>query len=112
MTLEELEGRIINADCMDILRELPDKCVDLVLTDPPYGINIAERFAKRGQSDKKKNREVRNGANGGRQTGTNQSRRAPFLMRFSEFQKIKLFSAEIILQNTCQIRHAGSFGIR
>lgn len=54
MTLEELEGRIINADCMDILRELPDKCVDLVLTDPPYGINIAERFAKRGQSDKKK----------------------------------------------------------
>lgn len=54
MTIEELEGRIINADCMDILRELPDKCVDLVLTDPPYGINIAERFAKRGQSDKKK----------------------------------------------------------
>ena len=40
MTLEELEGRIINADCMDILRELPDKSVDLVLTDPPYGINI------------------------------------------------------------------------
>ena len=40
MTLEELEGRIINADCMDILRELPDKCVDLILTDPPYGINI------------------------------------------------------------------------
>lgn len=28
---------IIHADCMDILRALPDKCVDLVLTDPPYG---------------------------------------------------------------------------
>lgn len=27
---------IIHADCMDVLRELPDKCVDLVLTDPPY----------------------------------------------------------------------------
>lgn len=28
--------RIINADCFDILRQLPDKCIDLVLTDPPY----------------------------------------------------------------------------
>ena len=42
LRLEDLENRIINADCMDILRRLPDKCVDLVLTDPPYGINIAK----------------------------------------------------------------------
>ena len=26
-------------DCLDIMRDMPDKCVDLVLTDPPYGIN-------------------------------------------------------------------------
>jgi DNA modification methylase len=25
---------------MDILKQLPDKCIDLVLTDPPYGIGI------------------------------------------------------------------------
>jgi len=25
-------------DCLDFMRELPDKCIDLVLTDPPYGI--------------------------------------------------------------------------
>lgn len=37
MDIKELENKIINADCMDILKELPDKCVDLVLTDPPYG---------------------------------------------------------------------------
>ena len=47
MTLEELEGRIINADCMDILRELPDKSVDLVLTDPPYGIGADKMLAKK-----------------------------------------------------------------
>ncbi|MBO7713567.1 MAG: site-specific DNA-methyltransferase [Methanobrevibacter sp.] len=35
--IKELENKIINADCMDILKELPDKCIDLVLTDPPYG---------------------------------------------------------------------------
>lgn len=34
---------IICADCMDILRSLPDKCVDLVLTDPPYGKGGDER---------------------------------------------------------------------
>lgn len=36
--VDELVGQILNADCIDILRELPDKCIDLVLTDPPYGI--------------------------------------------------------------------------
>jgi site-specific DNA-methyltransferase (adenine-specific) len=40
MQIEELENKIINADCMNILKQLPDKCIDLVLTDPPYGINI------------------------------------------------------------------------
>lgn len=36
LNVKELENQIINADCMDILKQLPDKCVDLVLTDPPY----------------------------------------------------------------------------
>lgn len=35
-----LENTIYNADCLDILRLMPDKSVDLVLTDPPYGINV------------------------------------------------------------------------
>lgn len=34
--MENLINKIINADCMDILKQLPDKCIDLVLTDPPY----------------------------------------------------------------------------
>lgn len=36
--IKDIENKIINADCLDILKQLPDKCVDLVLTDPPYGI--------------------------------------------------------------------------
>lgn len=36
--MEEYLNKIINADCIDILRQLPDKCIDLVLTDPPYGL--------------------------------------------------------------------------
>lgn len=30
-----------NLDCMELLKELPDNCIDLVLTDPQYGINAA-----------------------------------------------------------------------
>lgn len=39
--MDKYINQIINADCLDILRELPDKCIDLVLTDPPYGIGEA-----------------------------------------------------------------------
>lgn len=39
--MDKYINKIINADCMDILKQLPDKCIDLVLTDPPYGIGMA-----------------------------------------------------------------------
>jgi site-specific DNA-methyltransferase (adenine-specific) len=38
MDVKELENRIINADCMDILKQLPGKCIDLVCTDCPYHV--------------------------------------------------------------------------
>lgn len=28
-----------NLDCMDAMRHMPDKCFDLAVVDPPYGIN-------------------------------------------------------------------------
>ena len=34
--MDKYINQIINADCLDILKELPDKSIDLVLTDPPY----------------------------------------------------------------------------
>ena len=36
--LNSLIGQITEADCEEVLAQLPDKCVDLVLTDPPYGL--------------------------------------------------------------------------
>lgn len=38
INVEDITNKIICADCIDILKQLPDKCIDLVLTDPPYGI--------------------------------------------------------------------------
>ncbi len=37
---------IYHADCRDILPLIPDKSVDLVLTDPPYGFNRFETDGK------------------------------------------------------------------
>ena len=37
MALDDLIGKITCADCLDILKQLPDRCIDLVLTDIPYG---------------------------------------------------------------------------
>jgi site-specific DNA-methyltransferase (adenine-specific) len=30
---------IIQGDCLEVMKEIPDKSIDLVLTDPPYGID-------------------------------------------------------------------------
>lgn len=34
------EQKIIQGDCLEIMRGFSDKQFDLVLTDPPYGIGI------------------------------------------------------------------------
>lgn len=35
-------NEIIQGDSLKIMKQLPDKSIDLVLCDPPYGINIAK----------------------------------------------------------------------
>ena len=50
--MENLINKIINADCLDILKQLPDKCIDLVLTDPPYGIDVSKSVYKNADWDK------------------------------------------------------------
>lgn len=32
-------GALYHGDCVDIMRDLPDNSIDLVFTDPPYGLN-------------------------------------------------------------------------
>ena len=33
-------GRIINGDCIEVMKTLPEGCIDLVVTSPPYGVGI------------------------------------------------------------------------
>ena len=51
--MEQYINKIIHADCMEILKQLPDKCIDLVLTDPPYGINASSNKFINGTSTNK-----------------------------------------------------------
>lgn len=47
-------NKIYNIDCMELMKEFPDKYFELAIVDPPYGINKAfhatSRIAKYGQT--------------------------------------------------------------
>jgi len=34
--------KVVCGDCLELMKELPDGCVDLVVTDPPYGVGKAK----------------------------------------------------------------------
>jgi DNA modification methylase len=35
---EEMKNQVICGDALEMMKKIPDKSIDLVLTDPPYGI--------------------------------------------------------------------------
>src|SRR3990167_3277629 len=35
---DDFLNKVINADCLEVMKAMPDKCIDLVLTDPPYRV--------------------------------------------------------------------------
>ena len=45
--------KLIQGDCLEVMKSIPDGSVDMVLTDPPYGIGISGN-PFRGKFEKKK----------------------------------------------------------
>jgi len=39
---DDFIDKVICGDCLKVMKQIPDKSVDLVLTDPPYGIGKAD----------------------------------------------------------------------
>ena len=44
--MKDYINKIHNCDCLEFMKTLPDNCVDLVLTDPPYGTNDGKQAQK------------------------------------------------------------------
>ena len=45
--LKSLGGVFLNGDCMEGMKEIPDKYFDLAIVDPPYGINVNHNMGRR-----------------------------------------------------------------
>lgn len=35
---------IKQGDCLELMKDIPDESIDLIVTDPPYGINFQSNF--------------------------------------------------------------------
>lgn len=42
--MKDIINKIHHADCLEFMKGLPDKCIDLVLTDPPYGMSFQSGY--------------------------------------------------------------------
>lgn len=52
-------NKIYHGDCLELMKDIPDKSIDLILTDPPYGINLTPQRS----TSKFKNTKVHNDDN-------------------------------------------------
>lgn len=39
-------NQVLQGDCTRVLRQLPDASVDLIVTDPPYGVHYQDRLGR------------------------------------------------------------------
>jgi site-specific DNA-methyltransferase (adenine-specific) len=38
--IEQFVNKVINGDCVEVMKTFPEGCIDLICTSPPYGVNI------------------------------------------------------------------------
>lgn len=51
MKFKNMINKVHCANCLDFMKDMPDNCVDLVLTDPPYGIGAGKEKEHNGWRD-------------------------------------------------------------
>src|SRR3990167_1326038 len=68
---EKMINQVVWGDCLEVMKAIPDKSIDLVVTDPPYGINAdkgvggfgsskTDRHYKDGWDNQRPNKELFN----------------------------------------------------
>lgn len=43
MNISELKNTVIQGDCLEVMKQLPDKCIDMILCDLPYWTTACKR---------------------------------------------------------------------
>ena len=38
------DGAVFNGDCLPLMKQVQPESIDLILTDPPYGVNFKNEF--------------------------------------------------------------------
>ena len=104
MELEKLYNiNLYQGDCMDLMKQYPDKYFELAIVDPPYGIGANKMTLGNGKT------KIYRGASDWDKLPPPMS----ISQNYSEFQKIKLFGVLTILLAECLlIQVVGSFGIK
>ena len=60
MKFEDMINKVIQGDCLEVMKDIPDKSIDLILTDPPYGIGIGKMSFANDNGTKKVGKAYRN----------------------------------------------------
>jgi site-specific DNA-methyltransferase (adenine-specific) len=50
-SITELQNRVVHGECVSVMRSMPDACVDLIVTDPPYLVSYRARDGRRCLND-------------------------------------------------------------
>ena len=48
-------NRIVQGDCIEVMRQMPAEIVDFILSDPPYLVNYRDRTGRTLQNDRNDN---------------------------------------------------------
>ena len=46
MNTDQLKNKILNGDCIEELKKIPDKSFDLIFADPPYNLQIGKKLKR------------------------------------------------------------------
>lgn len=90
MNFEQLSTiKAYNADCMQIMKQYPDKYFDLAIVDPPYGLGIDGQRKSINKTTKYNRKEHKS------KGWDNSIPELGYLQSYSEYLRIKLFGVQI-----------------
>lgn len=63
LSFNAMQNKIIQGDCLEVMRAMPNKCVDIIITSPPYNLlnSTGNGLKKNTNCGKWKNAEIKNG---------------------------------------------------